>query len=118
VNQVVIVTGGSRGIGLSTCKAFAQEGAQVVIASIDQKRGQVAEESIIDIGGRAFFVQTDVTQNEQVDQLVTTTLEHFGDIDILVNNAGIHDRAPFWEETEGLWERMYQVNVIGTVLPS
>jgi NAD(P)-dependent dehydrogenase (short-subunit alcohol dehydrogenase family) len=63
-------------------------------------------------------VQTDVTQREQVDQLVTSTLEHFGNIDILVNNAGIHDAAPFWEESGELWDRMYQVNVIGTVLPS
>ncbi len=118
LDQVAIVTGGSRGIGLATCKAFAEEGAQVVIASIDKKRGIAVEEAIVNKGGRAFFVQTDVTQHEQVDRLVTKTLEHFGYIDILINNAGVHDRAPFWEESEALWRRMYQVNVMGAVIPS
>jgi NAD(P)-dependent dehydrogenase (short-subunit alcohol dehydrogenase family) len=118
LDQVAIVTGGSRGIGLATCKAFAQEGAQVVIASIDKERGLAVEEAIANEGGRAFFVQTDVTQHEQVDRLVTKTLEHFGDIDILINNAGVHDRAPFWDESEALWGRMYQVNVMGVVIPS
>ena len=117
-DQVVIVTGGSRGIGLATCQAFADEGAQVVIASIDQERGYKAEKSLIDKGQLAQFVQTDVTQFDQVHRLVSTTLKNFGQIDFLVNNAGIHDSAPFWEESEWIWERMYQVNVMGTVLPS
>lgn len=117
-NQVVIVTGGSRGIGLATCQAFAEEGAQVVIASIDLDRGMKAEKSIIDNGGQAKFVQTDVTHFDQVGRLVSTSLKSFGQIDVLVNNAGIHDSAPFWEESEWLWGRMYQVNVMGTVLPS
>jgi NAD(P)-dependent dehydrogenase (short-subunit alcohol dehydrogenase family) len=118
IDQVAIVSGGSRGIGLETCRAFAQEGAQVVIASVNQKRGLEAEETITNKGGQALFVQTDVTQYEQVDRLITTTLEHFGDIDVLVNNAGIHDSASFWEESEELWEQMYRVNVMGTVIPS
>lgn len=117
-DQIVIVTGGSRGIGLATCKAFAQEGAQVVIASIDQKRGQLAKEAIIEKGGKALFVQTDVTQHEQVNRLINTILERFDDIDVLVNNAGVHEKAPFWEESESLWDRMYHVNVMGTVIPS
>jgi NAD(P)-dependent dehydrogenase (short-subunit alcohol dehydrogenase family) len=117
-DQVAIVTGGSRGIGLATCIAFAEEGAQVVIASIDQERGLEAQESVITNGGRALFVQTDVTQLDQVNHLVSTTLKKFGQIDVLVNNAGIHDSASFWEESEWLWGRMYQVNVMGTVLPS
>lgn len=117
-DQVAIVTGGSRGIGLATCISFAEEGAQGVIASVDQERGLAAQESINSNGGQAIFVQTDVTQLDQVEQLVSVTLETFGEIDILVNNAGIHDSAPFWKESEQLWERMYQVNVMGTVLPS
>jgi NAD(P)-dependent dehydrogenase (short-subunit alcohol dehydrogenase family) len=117
-DQVAIVTGGSRGIGLATCIAFAEEGAQVVIASIDQERGLEAQESVITNGGRALFVQTDVTQLDQVNHFVSTPLKKFGQIDVLVNNAGIHDSASFWEESEWLWGRMYQVNVMGTVLPS
>ena len=117
-DQVAIVTGGSRGIGLATSQALAQEGARVVIASVDPKRGLEAQESITKNEGQALFVPTDVTQPEQVDRLVSTTLEVFGEIDILVNNAGVHDSAPFWDEPQELWDRMYAVNVMGTVLPS
>ena len=59
-DKVVIVTGGSRGIGLATCKSFAQEGAMVVIASIDEGRGQAAANSISAKGAEAIFIQADV----------------------------------------------------------
>ncbi len=118
IDQVVIVTGGSRGIGLATCKAFAQEGAKIVIASLDEERGKVAKDEITDLGAEAEFVQTDVTQSDQVKRLVDATLKSFGDVHVLVNNAGVHDSAPFCDETKDLWERMYRVNVLGTVLPS
>jgi NAD(P)-dependent dehydrogenase (short-subunit alcohol dehydrogenase family) len=69
-------------------------------------------------GGQAKFIATDVTQREEVARLVEKTLEGFGHIHALVNNAAVHDNAPFWEESGALWERMFQVNVLGTVLPS
>jgi NAD(P)-dependent dehydrogenase (short-subunit alcohol dehydrogenase family) len=118
IDQVVIVTGGSRGIGLETCKQFALEGARIIIASVDKSRGLTAELEITNLGGKALFVQTDVTQREQVSRMVETTLSRFGEISVLVNNVGVHDGAPFWEETEDDWARMYQTNVLGVVLPS
>lgn len=69
-------------------------------------------------GARAEFVPTDVTPRDQVARLIEATLKRFGDIHVLVNNAGVHDSAPFWEESEALWDRMYRVNVLGAVLPS
>lgn len=116
--KVVIVTGGSRGIGLAACKSFAQEGARVVIASLDQRRGLAAVNSLEELGGEAIFIQTDVTQRDQVERLTSETLDRFGDIHVLVNNAAVHGKASFWEEGEDLWERMFRVNVMGTVLPS
>lgn len=116
--KVVILTGGSRGIGLETSKAFAQEGARVVIASIDEQRGKAAEDVLTEMGAEAIFTQTDVTQQEQVDRLVFDTLERFGDIHVLVNNAAVHGKASFWEESEDLWEHLFKVNIMGTVLPS
>jgi len=117
-NQVVIVTGGSRGIGLETCKQFALEGARIIIASKDKSRGLAAEQEVTKLGGKALFIQTDVTYREQVSHMVETTLSRFGEISVLVNNVGVHDGAPFWEETEDIWERMYHTNVLGVVLPS
>jgi len=116
--KVVIVTGGSRGIGLAASKSFAQEGAQVVIASIDEQRGQAAVDTLTEMDAEAIFVQTDVTQRDQVERLTSATLDRFGDIHVLVNNAAVHGKASFWEESEDLWERMFRVNVMGTVLPS
>ena len=118
IDQVVIVTGGSRGIGLETCKQFAREGARIIIASKDKSRGLSAELEITNLGGKALFVQTDVTQREQVSHMVETTLSRFGEISVLVNNVGVHEGAPFWEETDDIWGRMYQTNVLGVVLPS
>ena len=118
IDQVVIVTGGSRGIGLETCKQFVLEGALIIIASKDKSRGLTAELEITKLGGKALFIQTDVTQREQVSHLVETTLSRFGEISVLVNNVGVHDGAPFWEETEDIWGRMYHTNVLGAVLPS
>ncbi len=116
--KVVIVTGGSRGIGLAACKSFAKEGAQVVNAAIDVERGEAAVRSLNELGAEALFIQTDVTQRDQVERLISKTLDSFGDIHVLVNNAAVHGKAPFWEEGEDLWERMFRVNIMGTVLPS
>jgi NAD(P)-dependent dehydrogenase (short-subunit alcohol dehydrogenase family) len=117
-DQVAIVTGGTRGMGLEISQALAREGAGVVIASPEEERGSEVVRSIVSQGGRAEFIATDVTQRDQVARLVEATLERFGDIHVLVNNAGVHDMAPFCEESEALWERMFRVNVLGTVLTS
>ncbi len=116
--EVAIVTGGSRGIGLEISKTLAREGASVVIASVDEARGKAAVETITGHGGRADFFATDVTQRDQVARLVEHTLKRFGGVHVLVNNAAVHDSAPFWAESEALWDRMYRVNVLGTALPS
>jgi len=116
--KVAIVTGGSRGIGASIVEALAAEGAVVVVASPDEERGRAEVQLVQARNGRAEFSQTDVTQAGQVERLVGQVVERHGAIDVLVNNAGVHDGAPFWDEPEELWMRMYRVNVLGTVLIS
>ncbi len=116
--QVAIVTGGSRGIGRAIAEALAREGASVVIAARNEQRGLAAAQAIGARGGQVEFIQADVSHREQVERMVDQVVERFGGIDVLVNNAGVHDKAPFWQESEALWDRMYRVNVLGTVLPS
>jgi len=84
----VIVTGASSGIGRATALAFAAAGAQVVLAARSEGKLQALSDEIVEKGGRALVVPTDVGRPEQVQQLVECTMEKFGCIDVLVNNAG------------------------------
>jgi NAD(P)-dependent dehydrogenase (short-subunit alcohol dehydrogenase family) len=118
IDQVAIVTGGSRGIGFAISKALTQEGAKVVIAALNPENGHNAAEGIAEVGGEVEFIPVDVTQSEQVEYLVARTISQYGAIHTLINNAGVHDSAAFWDESEELWNRMYRVNVLGTVFPS
>lgn len=116
--KTVIVTGGSRGIGLAITRAFAGEHAQVVIASQNEARGNAAVEALQRDGGQVVFIRTDVSDQPSADMMVADVLDRFGTIDVLVNNAGAHEKAPFTQEGEDLWQRMYRVNVLGAVFPS
>lgn len=117
-DQVAIITGGSRGIGQSIAAAMVREGAIVVIAALDSEHGSRTASELAASGGRAEFVRADVSERGEVERLVVHVLEHHGRIDILVNNAGVHEGRSFWDEPEALWDRMYRVNVLGTVFLS
>ncbi|WP_119071029.1 SDR family NAD(P)-dependent oxidoreductase [Aggregatilinea lenta] len=119
-DKVVVVTGGSRGIGYAIASALVDEGATVIVASKNSARGTAAAEVLNaqDGGGRAAFVATDVTDKAQVEAMVAQVLAQHGRIDALVNNAGVHDKAAFCDESEDLWQVMYRQNVMGVVLPS
>ena len=88
LGKVALVTGGSSGIGKATALAFAQRGAKVVIASRGQAHGEAAVEEIKARGGDALWVQTDVSQAEQVEALVKRTIEAYGRLDYAFNNGG------------------------------
>lgn len=117
-DKVAIVTGSSRGMGKATALALAREGAKVVIAATDPTKGEDVVQGIEKLGGEAIFARADVSKRADVERMVQDTLDRFGKIDILVNNAGIHDGAPFIEEGEEMWQRLFRVNVMGTVLLS
>lgn len=87
--KVVIVAGGSVGIGLAAAKLFAKRGANVVIAARGAKRGKEAEKAIREAGGNVFYVQTDVSEDKQVQDLVGRTVETFGRLDFALNNAAV-----------------------------
>ncbi|MCC7207957.1 MAG: SDR family oxidoreductase [Anaerolineae bacterium] len=117
-DKVAVITGGSRGIGYAIAEAFVREGAYVVIGSVNAERGKAACRALRECGGVVEFVQADVSVRDDAERLIATTIERFGRLDTLINNAGRHEKAPFCDESEALWDRMYRANVLGTALPS
>src|SRR5690349_19696878 len=112
--KVVIVTGGATGIGRGISTMLAKEGASVVIAARNARRGTEAVEAIRADGGEAHFVQTDITQESDCKALVQETVAKYGKLTSLVNNAGIFPRAYLEETTEELWDEIFAVNLKGT----
>jgi len=112
-DKVAVVTGGANGIGEAYSKGIASEGASVVIADLDERRGKEVSAEIEKSGGKALFVRTDVSKKQDAEKMVKATVDRFGSIDILVNNAGILYTAPFEDTTEEMWDKLFAVNVKG-----
>ena len=93
--KVSIVTGSGQGIGREIALALAREGASVVIADWNEGEAERVTSEIVATGGIAIPVKVDISEPDQVDAMVSQTLEAFGRIDILVNNAGIGHVKPF-----------------------
>ncbi|URM42547.1 glucose 1-dehydrogenase [Acinetobacter sp. AS23] len=111
-NKVCIITGAASGMGESEAIAFAQQGAKLIIADMNLEQANQVAGKIINAGGEAFAFQVDVTQFNQLKQLVEFTLEKFGRIDVLLNNAGIFDKyTNSLDTTEELWDTMFAINV-------
>ncbi len=109
--KVAIVTGAASGIGRGCAIAFAQEGAKVVVADLDAKRGAETAAAIAAQGNEAIFVPLDVTVESEVRHLVDETIARWGKIDILFNNAGVVLVKALEEMTEAEWDRVMGVNV-------
>ena len=115
--KTAIVTGGGAGIGRATCERFAAEGANVIIAEINEANGAETAEAITANGGHCRFVPTDVTQEESIKNMVAQTVTTFGQIDIVVNNAAVFVLHGI-EATVEQWHQSLDTNVIGTALVS
>ena len=113
--RVAVITGGGAGIGAAIARAFAAEGARVVIADRDDVR---ARQTAASLGEAAFAQRTDVTRENEVSALVAATRERFGGIDILVNNAGIMRKAYVKDMSLELWQQVLDVNLTATFLCS
>lgn len=115
--KTAVVTGASKGIGAGIAKTFGKEGANVVVnyARSKDDAEKVAAE-ITKAGGKAITVQADVSKQADVDRLFAETRKAFGTLDILVNNAGVYEFAPIDQVTESSYRKMFDLNVLGTVL--
>lgn len=111
-DQVAIVTGGGGGIGRAIALAFAEAGANIVIADIVPERCEETVARVREFGCDALPITTDVTDTEQVRAMIDNAHKHFGRIDILVNNAGGVAPKPFIEQSERAWRRAIDLNLV------
>ena len=107
-----LITGAARGIGRAFAEAYIREGARVAIADIDLAK---ARTTAGELGDAAIAVHMDVSQQESIDLAVSETLAAFGGIDILVNNAAIFTAAPIVEIDRADFNRVFDINVAGTL---
>jgi len=115
-DRVVVITGGGTGLGLAMVRALARAGADVCIAGRRQAPIDSAAAEVRDLGRDSLAVSTDVTDSSQVDQLVSTAVDHFGRIDVLINNAGAvqeNIRKPIWEISDDEWRFEMDVSLTG-----
>lgn len=112
-DKVVLITGGGRGIGAETAKLMAKEGAKVVVCDRDAGAAEEVAIAIREAGGQAMGAGADVTDRNQVDQVVKDAVSKFGAIDVLVNNAGITQDATLAKMTEEQFDRVLNVNLKG-----
>ena len=107
-----LITGSARGIGRAFAEAYIREGARVAIADINIER---ALETAKEIGPAAYAVQMDVTRQDSIDAAIAACVTEAGGIDILVNNAALFDLAPIVEITRESYDRLFSINVAGTL---
>ena len=107
-----IITGAARGIGKAFAEAYVREGARVAIADIDLER---ARATAAEIGPAAYAVRLDVTDQASIDAAVKSVEETAGGIDILINNAALFDLAPIVEITRQSYDRLFAINVAGSL---
>ena len=110
--KTALITGAARGIGLSFAEAYVREGARVAIADINLER---ASQTAAEIGDEAYPVLLDVTEQASIDAAVKAVEERTGGIDILINNAALFDLAPIVEITRESYDRLFSINVAGSL---
>ncbi len=114
-DKIALVTGGGAGIGRAIAETFAREGAKVMIADRDGDAAKEVADAIVKSNGAASAHEVDVTDTAQVKKLIEEIGVAHGRLDVLVNNAGVGERGDFRHLSDEAWERVWSVNLDGTV---
>jgi NADP-dependent 3-hydroxy acid dehydrogenase YdfG len=114
-NKVVLITGGSTGIGAEVARTLAAKGAKVAIAARREDRLEIVRADIVGRGGDARAYAMDITDKRQVKAVVESVVRDFGRLDVIVNNAGIMPIRPMAEVNTDEWDAMIDVNIKGTL---
>jgi D-sorbitol dehydrogenase (acceptor) len=107
-----LITGSARGIGRAYAEAYIREGATVAIADINLER---ATQTATELGASAYAVRMDVTDQSSIDAAMAAVVATTGKLDILINNAALFDLAPITDITRESYERLFSINVAGTL---
>ena len=112
--KVAFLTGAGAGIAKATAKAFVREGAKVALIEIRRDIGQAAEREIRESGGDAFYIETDVTNDDSVRHAMDATIARFGRLDVLFNCAGgsLQEDVPVHEMDLDVWNRTVALNLL------
>lgn len=120
-DRTAIVTGGASGIGRGICLKLAEEGANITVADVQREPnmdGKPTDELVEEKGRESVFIETDVSDEESVQEMIFKAAERFGEVDMLVNNAGIHGGGSVTDTGEDEWDRIQSVNLKGVFLCS
>lgn len=117
-DKVALITGGTSGIGEATALLFAKEGSRIAITGRNETRGHAITAQILESGGEAIFIRTDVRKADECERAVEAAVSRFGRVDVLFNNAGIFYAHDTLECTEEEWDLQIDINLKGTFLMS
>lgn len=115
-DKVAIVTGGARGIGLAVARAYAREGAIVVIADLNEDGAKASAAELATTGARTMAVAVNVADQPSVEAMVKAVVTAHGRIDVLMNNAGVGGNIPFLETSLADWNRIVGINLTGAFM--
>jgi len=114
-DKVVLVSGGSRGVGFATARELAQQGARIAITARGKDRLEDAKNKLLEMGAEAICIVGDVGKWQDAERMVRESVDQFGRIDILINNAGVSMRGRFADLSPEVCAQVAQTNLMGSI---